>query len=117
MAEKAGYKHFMLKEIYEQPQALVNTLRGRLDPQSGRVDLPEINLTDREIKELQRIALVACGTSWHAALVAKYWLEDWVGIPVEVDIGSEFRYRKLLLNDKVLTLSISQSGETNIWRP
>ncbi|MBE9519887.1 MAG: glutamine--fructose-6-phosphate transaminase (isomerizing) [Proteobacteria bacterium] len=112
MAEKTGYKHFMLKEIYEQPQALVNTMRGRLDPQTGRIDLPEINLTDKDIKQLQRISLVACGTSWHAALVAKYWLEEWVGIPVEVDIGSEFRYRKLLLNDKVLTLSISQSGET-----
>ena len=112
MAEKTGYKHFMLKEIYEQPQALVNTMRGRLDPQTGRIDLPEINLTDKDIKQLQRISLVACGTSWHAALVAKYWLEEWVGIPVEVDIGSEFRYRRLLLDDKVLTLSISQSGET-----
>ncbi len=112
MAEKAGYKHFMLKEIYEQPQALINTLRGRIDPQSGRVELPEITLSTKELKNLERIALVACGTSWHAALVAKYWFEEWVGIPVDVDIASEFRYRKLLLNDKVLTLSISQSGET-----
>jgi glucosamine--fructose-6-phosphate aminotransferase (isomerizing) len=112
MAEKTGYRHFMLKEIYEQPQALVNTLRGRVDSQTGRIDLPELNLSNKEIKQLQRIAIVACGTSWHAALVAKYWLEEWVGIPVEVDIGSEFRYRRLLLNDKVLTLSISQSGET-----
>jgi glucosamine--fructose-6-phosphate aminotransferase (isomerizing) len=112
MAEKAGFKHFMLKEIYEQPQALINTLRGRIDPQSGRVELPEINLSEKELKTLARIMLVACGTSWHAALVAKYWLEEWVGIPVEVDIGSEFRYRTLLLNNKVLTLSISQSGET-----
>ncbi len=112
MAEKTGFKHFMLKEIYEQPQALINTLRGRIDPQSGRVELPEITLTDKEIKGLERITLVACGTSWHAALVAKYWFEEWVGIPVEVDIASEFRYRKLLLNKKVLTLSISQSGET-----
>ena len=112
MAEKAGFKHFMLKEIYEQPQALINTLRGRIDPQSGRVELPEINLSEKELKNLARIMLVACGTSWHAALVAKYWLEEWVGIPVEVDIGSEFRYRTLLLNNKVLTLSISQSGET-----
>jgi glucosamine--fructose-6-phosphate aminotransferase (isomerizing) len=102
----------MLKEIYEQPQALVNTLRGRLDPQTGSIELPEIDLSDKEIKRLERIAIVACGTSWHAALVAKYWLEEWVRIPVEVDIGSEFRYRRLLLNDKVLTLSISQSGET-----
>ena len=112
MAEKTGFKHFMLKEIYEQPQALINTLRGRIDPQSGRIELPEINLSEKELKNLERIMLVACGTSWHAALVAKYWLEEWVGIPVEVDIGSEFRYRRLLLNKKVLTLSISQSGET-----
>jgi len=112
MAEKAGYKHFMLKEIYEQPQALINTLRGRIDPLSGKVELPEITLSQKELKNIERIALVACGTSWHAALVAKYWYEEWLGIPVEVDIGSEFRYRKLLLNKKVLTLSISQSGET-----
>ncbi|MGW8161093.1 MAG: glutamine--fructose-6-phosphate transaminase (isomerizing) [Desulfobulbales bacterium] len=112
MAEKAGFKHFMLKEIYEQPQALINTLRGRIDPQSGRVELPEISLTKKELKNLERIALVACGTSWHAALVAKYWIEAWAGIPVEVDIASEFRYRRLLLNKKVLTLAISQSGET-----
>jgi glucosamine--fructose-6-phosphate aminotransferase (isomerizing) len=112
MAEKAGFKHFMLKEIYEQPQALINTLRGRIEPQSGRVELPEINLAEKELKNLERIMLVACGTSWHAALVAKYWLEDWVGIPVEVDIGSEFRYRRLLLDKKVLTIPISQSGET-----
>ncbi len=112
MAEKAGYKHFMLKEIYEQPQALINTLRGRIDPQSGRVELPELKNLQKELKNLERISIVACGTSWHAALVAKYWFEEWVGIPVEVDIGSEFRYRNLLLNKKVLTLSISQSGET-----
>ena len=112
MAEKIGFKHFMLKEIYEQPQALLNTLRGRIDPQNGRIELPEIGLSEKYIKTLERIVLVACGTSWHAALVAKYWLEEWVGIPVEVDIGSEFRYRTLLLNNKVLTLSISQSGET-----
>jgi glucosamine--fructose-6-phosphate aminotransferase (isomerizing) len=112
MAEKAGFKHFMLKEIYEQPQALVNTLRGRIDPQSGKVELPEISMTKNELKKLERIALVACGTSWHAALVAKYWLEEWANIPVEVDIASEFRYRRLLLHKKVLTLAISQSGET-----
>jgi glucosamine--fructose-6-phosphate aminotransferase (isomerizing) len=112
MAEKTGFKHFMLKEIYEQPQALINTLRGRIDPQNGRIELPEIELSEKYIKSLERIVLIACGTSWHAALVAKYWLEEWVGIPVEVDISSEFRYRTLLLNNKVLTLSISQSGET-----
>ncbi|HHO49199.1 MAG TPA: glutamine--fructose-6-phosphate transaminase (isomerizing) [Desulfobacteraceae bacterium] len=112
MAEKSGYKHFMLKEIYEQPQAIINTVSGRIIPDTGRIELPEINLTDRAVQNIERIALVACGTSWHAALVAKYWIEKLVGIPVEVDIASEFRYRKLLLNDRVLTLSISQSGET-----
>ncbi|MBW2466981.1 MAG: glutamine--fructose-6-phosphate transaminase (isomerizing), partial [Deltaproteobacteria bacterium] len=91
---------------------LLNTLRGRIDPQNGIIELPEIGLSEKEIKNLERIVIVACGTSWHAALVAKYWLEAWVNIPVEVDIGSEFRYRKLILNKRVLTLSISQSGET-----
>ncbi|MDH3393575.1 MAG: glutamine--fructose-6-phosphate transaminase (isomerizing), partial [Desulfobulbaceae bacterium] len=112
MAEKGGYKHFMLKEIYEQPQAILNTYRGRIDPETGEVDLPEIGLSAERLRAIERIALVACGTSWHAALVAKYWLEKWVGIPVEVDIASEFRYRRLLLNDKVLVIPISQSGET-----
>lgn len=112
MAEKAGYKHFMLKEIFEQPQAILNTVSGRIIPDTGEIDLPEIGLSEDEIRGLERIALVACGTSWHAALVAKYWIEKWVGIPVEVDIASEFRYRRLLLGDKVLTISISQSGET-----
>ncbi|MDH5299392.1 MAG: glutamine--fructose-6-phosphate transaminase (isomerizing), partial [Desulfobulbaceae bacterium] len=112
MAEKAGYKHFMLKEIYEQPQAILNTFRGRLNPETGEAELPEIGLDPARIQAVERIALVACGTSWHAALVAKYWIEKWVGIPVEVDIASEFRYRRLLLNDRVLVIPISQSGET-----
>ena len=112
MAEKAGYRHFMLKEIFEQPQAILNTLSGRIIPDTGVIDLPEIGLDATAINQVERIALVACGTSWHAALVAKYWIEKWVGIPVEVDIASEFRYRRLLMNSKVLTVSISQSGET-----
>lgn len=112
MAEKGGFKHFMLKEIFEQPQAILNTVSGRIIPDTGRIDLPEIGLSKGELAGIERIALVACGTSWHAALVAKYWLERWVGIPVEVDIASEFRYRKLLLTKKVLTIAISQSGET-----
>ncbi|WP_456473581.1 glutamine--fructose-6-phosphate transaminase (isomerizing), partial [Desulfolithobacter sp.] len=112
MAEKAGFKHFMLKEIFEQPEAILNTVKGRIIPDSGQVDLPEIGLDDETIRSVERIALVACGTSWHAALVAKYWIEKWVGVPVEVDIASEFRYRTLLLNDRVLTIAISQSGET-----
>jgi glucosamine--fructose-6-phosphate aminotransferase (isomerizing) len=112
MAEKAGYKHFMLKEIFEQPQAILSTFRGRLDPENGEVDLPEIGLSPDELKNIKRISLVACGTSWHAAQVAKYWLEKWVGIPVEVDIASEFRYRRLLLDETVMVIPISQSGET-----
>ncbi|MBW1635382.1 MAG: glutamine--fructose-6-phosphate transaminase (isomerizing) [Deltaproteobacteria bacterium] len=112
MAEKAGFKHFMLKEIFEQPQAITNTVSGRINPESGMVDLPEVDLSSEEIKNIDRIFLVACGTSWHAALVAKYWIEKIAGIPVEVDIASEFRYRHLLIDDRVLTVSISQSGET-----
>ncbi len=112
MAEKAGYRHFMLKEIFEQPQAILNTFRGRILPDTGQVELPEIGLSAEAIKGIRRIALVACGTSWHAALVAKYWLEKWAHIPVEVDIASEFRYRHLLLDETVLVITISQSGET-----
>ena len=112
MAEKAGFKHFMLKEIFEQPQAILNTFRGRLDPETGGINLPEIGLSKEELRNLKRISFVACGTSWHAALVARYWIEKWAEIPVEVDIASEFRYRKLLLDENVLVIPISQSGET-----
>ncbi len=112
MAEKAGYKHFMLKEIYEQPQAITSTVSGRMNPETGSIDLPEIELSDDQLAGIKRIVFVACGTSWHAALVAKYWIEKWARIPVEVDIASEFRYRHLLIDENVLTISISQSGET-----
>ncbi len=112
MAEKTGYKHFMLKEIFEQPQAILNTFRGRLDPETGEVNLPEAELDKSYLNSVKRIFLVACGTSWHAALVAKYWLEKWTGLPVEVDIASEFRYRSLLVDESVLVIPISQSGET-----
>jgi glucosamine--fructose-6-phosphate aminotransferase (isomerizing) len=112
MAEKAGYRHFMLKEIFEQPQAILNTVSGRIIPDTGIVDLPEIGLDHETIQSIDRIALVACGTSWHAAMIAKYWIEKWAGVPVEVDIASEFRYRRLLVNERVLTIAISQSGET-----
>ncbi len=112
MAEKAGFKHFMLKEIFEEPQAITNTVSGRINPETGEVVLPEINLTAADLVDIDRIFLVACGTSWHAALVAKYWIEKYANIPVEVDIASEFRYRHLLINKRVLTISISQSGET-----
>lgn len=112
MAEKAGFKHFMLKEIFEQPQAITNTVSGRINPETGLVTIPEINLDAEDLKGIDRIFLVACGTSWHAALVAKYWIERYARIPVEVDIASEFRYRHLLINERVLTIAISQSGET-----
>ncbi len=112
MAEKSGYRHFMLKEIFEQPQAILNTVSGRMIPDTGMIELPEIALDEETVRSIERIILVACGTSWHTALVAKYWIEKWAGVPVEVDIASEFRYRSLLISDKVLTIAISQSGET-----
>ncbi len=112
MAEKGGYRHFMLKEIFEQPQAIINTVSGRINLETGAVELPEMHLGADELQKIDRIFLVACGTSWHSALVAKYWIEHWAGIPVEVDIASEFRYRRLLINERVLTVAISQSGET-----
>lgn len=112
MAEKAGFKHFMLKEIYEQPQAILNTFRGRLDPETGRVKIPEIGLAEEEIERLKKICIIACGTSYHAGLVAKYLFESWVKIPVEVELGSEFRYRDALIDKDTLAIPISQSGET-----
>jgi glucosamine--fructose-6-phosphate aminotransferase (isomerizing) len=112
MAEKGGYKHFMLKEIYEQPQAVLNTCRSRILPELGQVSLPEIQLSLDSIRNFTRVMLLACGTSFHAGLVAKYWIEKWAGLPVEVDVASEFRYRYLVLDKTVLTVPISQSGET-----
>ena len=112
MAEKAGYKHFMLKEIYEQPDAILNTFRGRVVPGTGEIRLPEIGISREVISRLKRIVFLACGTSWHAGLVGKYWIEKWAKIPVEVDLASEFRYRDLLIDQDVLTIPISQSGET-----
>jgi glucosamine--fructose-6-phosphate aminotransferase (isomerizing) len=111
-AMKGGYSHFMLKEICEQPEAVEATLRGRVHYQSGQVQLPDLALTVDELRRLRRIVLVACGTSWHAALVGKYLLEEWTDIPCEVDIASEFRYRHLLVNNRTLIIPISQSGET-----
>ncbi len=112
MAEKAGFRHFMLKEIYEQPQSVTNTLSGRINPETGRVALPEINLSDDVLAGIDRIVFVACGTSLHAAMVAKYWIEKYANIPVEVDIASEFRYRHLLVDKHILVIALSQSGET-----
>src|SRR5437667_556273 len=111
-AEKAGYPHFMLKEIFEQPDAIRNTLRERVDPEAPDIRIPELGLKDRELAGLNRLCFVACGSSWHAALVGKYLVEAFARLPVEVDIASEFRYRHPVLDSRVLTVPISQSGET-----
>src|SRR6059036_1012803 len=111
-AEKSGYPHFMLKEIFEQPEALRNTMRERLDLETPDIRIPELGLKDRELAGLNRLCFVACGTSWHAALVGKYLVEEFARLPVEVDIASEFRYRRPVVDGRVLTVPISQSGET-----
>lgn len=112
MAEKGGYKHFMLKEINEQPRAIADTLRGRFNAETGTVHLGEFGLKKRDLQAVKRIFIVACGTSYHAALIGKYMIEGLVRIPVEVDIASEFRYRKPVMQSGELFISITQSGET-----
>jgi glucosamine--fructose-6-phosphate aminotransferase (isomerizing) len=112
MAEKGGYKHFMLKEIYEQPRAVRDTIVGRVEQETGRVYLDEMDITPEEFAGFRELKLVACGTSWHAALVGKFMLERLARIPVEVDYGSEFRYRDPILGPEALAVVISQSGET-----
>lgn len=112
MAEKGGYRHFMLKEIYEQPRAIADTIRGRISIEKARVDLKEFSLTESMLKKFNKIFLIACGTSWHAALVGKYMIEDMSRVPCEVDIASEFRYRKPLMPHGSLMIVITQSGET-----
>ncbi|HUU50567.1 MAG TPA: glutamine--fructose-6-phosphate transaminase (isomerizing) [Nitrospinota bacterium] len=113
MAEKSGYKHFMLKEIYEQPRAIWDTFRGRISQETGDIILlDEIKMDKESIKEIKKIFIVACGTSYHAALVGKYIIEEICKMPVEVDIASEFRYRDPLIDKESLTVFISQSGET-----
>jgi glutamine---fructose-6-phosphate transaminase (isomerizing) len=111
-AEKSGYPHFMLKEINEQPQTILDTMRGRYSYDTGEADLADIGLTPSELQAVDRIWIVACGTSWHAGLVGKYLLEEMVRTPVQVDIGSEFRYRDPLVGKNDLFITISQSGET-----
>ena len=112
MAEKAGYKHFMEKEIYEQPRAVIDTFRGRIGESTGDIYLDHLNLDLDRVKGLEKIVMVACGTSYHAGLVGKFLLESLAGLPVEVDLGSEFRYRDPLVDEKTLLILISQSGET-----
>ncbi|MBI5755844.1 MAG: glutamine--fructose-6-phosphate transaminase (isomerizing) [Nitrospirae bacterium] len=112
MAEKGGYRHFMLKEIYEQPRAIMDTIRGRLSHDTGNVYLDEIGLSADDIKGLKNIFIVACGTSWHAALAGKFMIEEMARIPVEVDVASEFRYRDPIIDEGSLLIAITQSGET-----
>ncbi len=111
-AEKAGYKHFMLKEIFEQPTAVRETILGRVSQDTGLVFLDEISLTDDDLRSIDKVQLLACGTSWHAGLVGKFLIEQLAGIPTEVDYGSEFRYRRPIVNERTLTVVITQSGET-----
>ena len=111
LAEKSGYEHFMLKEIREQPRAITETLNGRIE--DGKVKLKEeLNLNDEELQKINRIIIVACGTSWHAALLGEFMLEELAKIPVEVEYASEFRYRDPIINEDTLVIAISQSGET-----
>jgi len=112
MAEKGGFKHFMLKEIYEQPRAIRDTVQGRISLDTGRVYLDEMNITESEFKRFTSIKIAACGTSWHAGLAGKYMIEQLARVPVEVDYASEFRYRDPVLDANTLLLVISQSGET-----
>ena len=112
MAEKGGYKHFMQKEIFEQPRAVRDTLLGRISQDTGKVFLDEMQISERQFREFENVRIVACGTSWHAALTGKFMIERLARIPVEVDYGSEFRYRDPILDAKTLTVCISQSGET-----
>jgi len=112
MAERGGYDHFMIKEIHEQPRALRETMRGRLHGDHDSVELPGINLTDEEIKRIDRIVMIACGTAYHASVAGKYVFEALCRIPVEIDVASEFRYRDPVIDDRVLGIVITQSGET-----
>ncbi|MBU6427561.1 MAG: glutamine--fructose-6-phosphate transaminase (isomerizing) [Cyanobacteria bacterium REEB65] len=111
-AEKAGYEHFMLKEIYEQPASLTNTLGGRLDEREGRIILGDMGLDEGDLRAIDRIVVVACGTAYYSGLVGKYLIERLARLPVEVDFASEFRYRDPVVDDRTLAIAISQSGET-----
>src|SRR6266566_4780815 len=112
MAEKAGYKHFMLKEIFEQPTAARETILGRVSQDSGKVFLEEMKIAEAQLKAVERVTILACGTSWHAGLVGKFMLEQLTRVPVEVDYGSEYRYRRPIVSSKTLAIVITQSGET-----
>src|SRR5579885_403748 len=112
MAEKGGYKHFMLKEIFEQPRAVRDTTIGRVSRETGKIYLDEMDIAPSEFSSFRQVKIVACGTSWHAALAGKFMIERLARLPVEVDYGSEFRYRDPIIQPETLTVVISQSGET-----
>jgi glucosamine--fructose-6-phosphate aminotransferase (isomerizing) len=111
-AEKGGHKHFMLKEIYEQPTSVRDTILGRVSLDSGQVFLEDLNVRPETFRRLDKVAIVACGTSWHAGLVGKYLIEAFAGVPVEVDYASEYRYRSPIVSSRDLVIAITQSGET-----
>ena len=111
-AQRDGYDHFMLKEIMEGPEVIVNTMRGRLIPEQGLVKLGGLESVKEQLQKMERIIIVGCGTAYYAGLVGEYMLEEFAGMPVEVELGSEFRYRRPVLNQKTILLAISQSGET-----
>jgi glucosamine--fructose-6-phosphate aminotransferase (isomerizing) len=111
-AEKEGYRHYMLKEIHEQPRAVRDTFTGRMFEESGEVFFNDLELTAKEFAKFERVHIVACGTSWHAGLVGKFLLEDAARIPIEVDYGSEYRYRNPIVDEKTLVIGVTQSGET-----
>ncbi|MEY4411963.1 MAG: hypothetical protein RL560_222, partial [Actinomycetota bacterium] len=110
-AQKGGFAHFMLKEIFDQPKAIADTLIGRLSD-NNQIQLDELHMTDAEIKRIKRISVIACGTAYHAGMVAKYAIEKWAKIPVDVEIASEYRYRDPIVDEDSLVVAISQSGET-----
>lgn len=110
-AQKGGFAHFMLKEIFDQPKAIADTLIGRLSD-NNQIQLDELHMTDAEIKRIKRISVIACGTAYHAGMVAKYAIEKWAKIPVDVEIASEYRYRDPIVDQDSLVVAISQSGET-----
>jgi glucosamine--fructose-6-phosphate aminotransferase (isomerizing) len=112
MAEKGGYRHFMLKEMYEQPRAITDTFRGRIAPETGNVLLPDVGLDPATVRGLQRVVFVACGTAYYSALLGRTMIERLAGLPAEVDLGSEFRYRDAIVGPETLVVAVSQSGET-----
>ncbi len=112
MAEKGGYRHFMLKEIFEQPRSLADALAGRIDFESNEVNLEEFHITKEELVKFKKLFIVACGTSWHAGIIGKYLIEGLARVPVEVDIASEFRYRNPVVSGDELFIAMTQSGET-----